>query len=112
MIRAFDNQLADDFAKQLLTTLSTLVVAVAGFYFGAKSVETGAKTAQASQPAGRLEATATSDGETTAAVVSTDATNGSEGAEAEAAASGSPGAETGADRGGEAVESPPDEENQ
>ena len=38
VIRAFDNRLADDFAKQLLTTLSTLVVAVAGFYFGAKSV--------------------------------------------------------------------------
>lgn len=30
---------SEDFAKQLLTTLSTLVVAVAGFYFGARSVE-------------------------------------------------------------------------
>jgi len=48
VVRAFDNQVADDFAKQLLTTLSTLVVAIAGFYFGAKSVETGARTAHRS----------------------------------------------------------------
>ena len=34
----------EDFAKQLLTTLSTLVVAIVGFYFGAKSVETGVRT--------------------------------------------------------------------
>jgi hypothetical protein len=37
------NGVGDDFAKQLLTTLSTLVVAVAGFYFGAKSVEAGVR---------------------------------------------------------------------
>ena len=30
VVRAFENRLADDFAKQLLTTLSTLVVAIAG----------------------------------------------------------------------------------
>lgn len=29
---------SDDFAKQLLTTISTLVVAVAGFYFGTRAV--------------------------------------------------------------------------
>ena len=35
---------SEDFAKQLLTVISTLVVAVAGFYFGARSVAT-ARTA-------------------------------------------------------------------
>jgi hypothetical protein len=39
--RIVQNRVGEDFAKQLLTTLSTLVVAVAGFYFGAKSVEAG-----------------------------------------------------------------------
>jgi hypothetical protein len=39
--RAVANSVGDDFAKQLLTTLSTLVVAIVGFYFGAKSVESG-----------------------------------------------------------------------
>jgi hypothetical protein len=39
--RTVSNGVGDDFAKQLLTTLSTLVVAIAGFYFGAKSVEAG-----------------------------------------------------------------------
>ena len=33
-----DTRASDDLAKQLLTTLSTLVVAVAAFYFGATSV--------------------------------------------------------------------------
>ncbi len=32
------NEVSKDFAKQILTTVSTLVVALAGFYFGAKSV--------------------------------------------------------------------------
>jgi hypothetical protein len=32
------NETSEDFAKQLLTTISTLVVAVAGFYFGSKAV--------------------------------------------------------------------------
>ncbi len=32
------NEASKDFAKQILTTVSTLVVALAGFYFGAKSV--------------------------------------------------------------------------
>ncbi len=73
VVRAFENRLADDFAKQLLTTLSTLVVAVAGFYFGAKSVETGARTArdlgpltgEASQTTGTPESkAATPDAET------------------------------------------------
>jgi hypothetical protein len=34
-----------DIAKQLLTTVSTLVVAVAAFYFGANSVQTATRTA-------------------------------------------------------------------
>jgi len=41
--RVVANRVGEDFAKQLLTTLSTLVVAVVAFYFGAKSVETGGK---------------------------------------------------------------------
>jgi hypothetical protein len=46
--RTVQNVVSEDFAKQLLTTLSTLVVAIVGFYFGAKSVETG--VAAASSP--------------------------------------------------------------
>ena len=34
-----DGQAAEDIAKQLITTLSVLVVAVSSFYFGSKSVE-------------------------------------------------------------------------
>lgn len=40
-----------DFGLQLLTTVSTLVVAVAGFYFGSRAVAQGAKTAAAAQTA-------------------------------------------------------------
>jgi hypothetical protein len=43
--RAVANSVGEDFAKQLLTTLSTLVVAIVGFYFGAKSVESGVAAA-------------------------------------------------------------------
>jgi hypothetical protein len=49
--RAVSNVVGEDFAKQLLTTLSTLVVAIAGFYFGAKSVESGVAAAGTSIPA-------------------------------------------------------------
>jgi hypothetical protein len=42
---------AHDFGLQLLTTVSTLVVAVAGFYFGSRAVSQGAKTAAAAQTA-------------------------------------------------------------
>jgi hypothetical protein len=38
-----------DFALQLLTTVSTLVVAVAGFYFGSKNLDAGAKAAAAAR---------------------------------------------------------------
>ncbi len=38
-----------DFALQLLTTVSTLVVAVAGFYFGSKNLGTGAAAALAAR---------------------------------------------------------------
>jgi hypothetical protein len=40
-----------DFGLQLLSTVSTLVVAVAGFYFGAQSVSQATKTVQAFQVA-------------------------------------------------------------
>jgi hypothetical protein len=43
--RAVPSTVSEDFAKQLLTTLSTLVVAIIGFYFGAKSVESGVAAA-------------------------------------------------------------------
>lgn len=47
MLQQQPNQAGQDFAKQILTTTATLVVAVAGFYFGAKSViaaKAGAET--------------------------------------------------------------------
>ena len=40
------SQAGHDFGLQLLTTVSTLVVAVAGFYFGSRAVAQGAKTAR------------------------------------------------------------------
>ena len=36
--RLYSNESSKDFARQLLTTISTLVVAVAGFYFGTRAV--------------------------------------------------------------------------
>ncbi len=45
------SQTGHDFGLQLLTTVSTLVVAVAGFYFGSRAVAQGAKTAAAAQEA-------------------------------------------------------------
>jgi hypothetical protein len=39
-----------DVGKQLVTTLSTLVVAVAAFYFGAKAVEAGVAAVQGARP--------------------------------------------------------------
>ncbi len=52
------SQTGHDFGLQLLTTVSTLVVAVAGFYFGSRAVSQGAKTAAAAQEAA-AEAAAT-----------------------------------------------------
>ena len=49
--RVVANRVGEDFAKQLLTTLSTLVVAVVAFYFGAKSVETGGKLPRTAEAA-------------------------------------------------------------
>jgi osmotically-inducible protein OsmY len=46
--RAVDTSASNDLAKQLLTTLSTLIVAVAAFYFGANSVQAAARSAAAS----------------------------------------------------------------
>jgi hypothetical protein len=40
------NQVADDFAKQLLTIMGTLVTAVASFYFGANTVASAHKAAR------------------------------------------------------------------
>lgn len=45
------SQAGHDFGLQLLTTVSTLVVAVAGFYFGARAVAQATKTASAIQAA-------------------------------------------------------------
>ena len=53
------SQAGHDFGLQLLTTVSTLVVAVAGFYFGSRAVSQGAKTAAAAQ---RAAATASAAG--------------------------------------------------
>jgi hypothetical protein len=38
------NGISEQFATQILTTAGTLAVAVAGFYFGTRAVETGAET--------------------------------------------------------------------
>jgi hypothetical protein len=46
-VRPEISQAGHDFGLQLLTTVSTLVVAVAGFYFGAKAVSQGSKAALA-----------------------------------------------------------------
>jgi len=42
--RQIQSQASEDFAKQILTTVSTLVVAVAGFYFGTRAVATARLT--------------------------------------------------------------------
>jgi preprotein translocase subunit SecG len=42
-----------DFALQLLTTVSTLVVAVAGFYFGSRNVEAADRSTRAARGTGR-----------------------------------------------------------
>ncbi len=50
------SQAGHDFGLQLLTTVSTLVVAVAGFYFGSRAVAQGAKTAAAQTAAAQTAA--------------------------------------------------------
>jgi hypothetical protein len=44
------SETSDDFAKQMLTTMGTLVVAVAGFYFGTQSVSTAKGVVAPVQP--------------------------------------------------------------
>src|SRR5262245_39063540 len=67
------SQAGHDFGLQLLTTVSTLVVAVAGFYFGARAVAQGSEAALAAiapqQPVGPSapEAPATTSGATSEA---------------------------------------------
>jgi len=49
--RLYSNESSKDFARQLLTTISTLVVAVAGFYFGTRAVSSAsAQERQLQQP--------------------------------------------------------------
>lgn len=45
VVRSIEDPSKKDLNTQLLTTVSTLVVAVAGFYFGSKSVQEGNETA-------------------------------------------------------------------
>jgi hypothetical protein len=65
------SQTGHDFGLQLLTTVSTLVVAVAGFYFGSRAVAQGAKTAAAARQAA-TDAAATTAAPATATAVVTD----------------------------------------
>ncbi len=64
------SQAGHDFGLQLLTTVSTLVVAVAGFYFGSRAVAQGAKTAtNAAQTAAAQSAAASAAGAAAGTVV-------------------------------------------
>ncbi len=45
LFRASGNQSSDDFAKQVLTMIGTLVTAVSSFYFGSKAAAGGSKSA-------------------------------------------------------------------
>jgi hypothetical protein len=63
------SQAGHDFGLQLLTTVSTLVVAVAGFYFGSRAVAQGAKTAAAAQSAAAQTAAASAAGAAAGTVV-------------------------------------------
>ncbi len=63
------SQAGHDFGLQLLTTVSTLVVAVAGFYFGSRAVAQGAKSAAAAQTAAAQTAAAAAAGTVGGAVV-------------------------------------------
>ena len=56
------SQAGHDFGLQLLTTVSTLVVAVAGFYFGSRAVAQGTKSAAAAQTAAAQTAAASGAG--------------------------------------------------
>ena len=49
------SQAGHDFGLQLLTTVSTLVVAVAGFYFGSRAVAQGSEAALAAVAPGRTD---------------------------------------------------------
>ena len=52
--RRLANEASEDFAKQILTLIGTLVTAVAAFYFGAKAVESGARSAVEASPRGQV----------------------------------------------------------
>jgi hypothetical protein len=59
VVRSVESQDRKDLNTQLLTTVSTLVVAVAGFYFGSKSVQEGSRAAiEAAAPNRSLSVTA------------------------------------------------------
>ncbi len=61
VVRSIEDPAKKDLNTQLLTTVSTLVVAVAGFYFGSKSVQEGNKAAiEAAGPNRSLIVTPTS----------------------------------------------------
>ncbi len=58
VVRSVEDTAAKDINTQLLTTVSTLVVAVAGFYFGSKSAQEGSSSAlKAAAPNRTLEIT-------------------------------------------------------
>ena len=65
--RAELSQAGHDFGLQLLSTVSTLVVAVAGFYFGSRSVAQAAKTSNEAAAAALAASTAAADAAATAA---------------------------------------------
>jgi hypothetical protein len=74
------SQAGHDFGLQLLTTVSTLVVAVAGFYFGSRAVAQGAKSATAAaQTAAAQSAAASAAGAAAGTVVGGAVVAGAEG---------------------------------
>ncbi len=73
------SQAGHDFGLQLLTTVSTLVVAVAGFYFGSRAVAQGAKSAAAAQTAAAQTAAASAAGAAAGTVVGGAVVSGADG---------------------------------
>jgi hypothetical protein len=62
--RLVENQTSEDIAKQIITTVSTLVVAIAGFYFGTKAVGAVKAAPEVSSPViRRIETTELKQGE-------------------------------------------------
>ena len=56
--RVNQNRVAEEFAKQLFTTISTLLVAVAGFYFGSKTLSAARSTLADERTQAKAEAKA------------------------------------------------------